>query len=846
MSKQNRHKDLDIVIQEREFLVPNELRDIAVQNDTNSEITKIIIPRYFDGNDLSKYSIMLKAVSKGGRSDFLFTEKETNVLEDKIELMWTLKTPMTSYSGTIKVQLSIFGEDFKWQTNQTEFNIVKSLDGEPIIPNQLDFVEKFIIQIEEKMHEAQTILDEVKSDVDTVKGQLERAEQVAEIIQSNEQSVSQNTQKVEQIKREIEQHKNSIEESVLEVQQIKDSTEIFYDIDEEGNRVGFRRANEETFTYTPSLKGEKGDVGDIGPQGLKGEQGERGLKGDKGDAGNGWLFGMANPRPTDGRDGDLYIQTTSYDIFKKKAGAWELAGNIKGLKGDNGETGPKGEKGDQGEQGIQGIAGTDGREIQLRRHETHVQYKYAGEPDSSWRNVIALEYITGPQGERGPKGERGERGETGLQGEAGQQGEQGLKGDRGDQGLPGENGKKVELQKSSTHVQWKYEGEQQWNDLIPLYEIKGDVGPEGIAGDQGARGPKGENGNNIQLKIEAGYIKWKYDNESDESWKNLVDIEILRGPKGDRGDKGDKGEKGDAPDLSNFYTKQEVYNKSEVDQKIDEAIVGGNIDLSNYYNKQQVDEKITQIELTPGPQGPKGDTGENGQVGAKGEDGKSVQLQKTSTHIQWKNTGEETWNNLIPLYEIKGDTGAEGIAGDQGPRGPQGPKGDIGEIGPAGPMGQKGDQGENGKNIELQKTQTHIQWKVEGESLWTDLVPLSELKGEKGDKGDSSTSSPEHVFITPETGFSIISNETKLYGNMMFVNVEVERTDKNYLTQGRYIQALKSPLALKPSSLSAVGSITGWFKIPSSAFAKDGSIAFTPTKDCVTAKITGWVMIQDE
>lgn len=49
----------------------------------------------------------------------------------------------------------------------------------------------------------------------------------------------------------------------------------------------------------------------------------------------------------------------------------------------------------------------------------------------------------------------------------------------------------------------------------------------------------------------------------------------------------------------NYYTKGEVdgkfgdyYNKTEVDQAIDEAIAGGGADLSNYYTKTEVDNKL--------------------------------------------------------------------------------------------------------------------------------------------------------------------------------------------------------------------------------------------------------------
>lgn len=48
-----------------------------------------------------------------------------------------------------------------------------------------------------------------------------------------------------------------------------------------------------------------------------------------------------------------------------------------------------------------------------------------------------------------------------------------------------------------------------------------------------------------------------------------------------------------------------------------------------------------------------------------------------------------------------------------------------------------GDPGTPAVNIELQKTSTYIQWRLEG-GTWADLVALSDITGEKGDDGLSA------------------------------------------------------------------------------------------------------------
>lgn len=81
---------------------------------------------------------------------------------------------------------------------------------------------------------------------------------------------------------------------------------------------------------------------------------------------------------------------------------------------------------------------------------------------------------------------------------------------------------------------------------------------------------------------------------------------------------------------------------------------------------------------------------------------REIELQKSSTALQWRYTGDETWNDLVTLAEI---TGPQGLTGDTGP------KGDPGEQGPTGPQGEKGDPGKDGRGITSVtiKTDGHLQ-----------------------------------------------------------------------------------------------------------------------------------------
>lgn len=71
--------------------------------------------------------------------------------------------------------------------------------------------------------------------------------------------------------------------------------------------------------------------------------------------------------------------------------------------------------------------------------------------------------------------------------------------------------------------------------------------------------------------------------------------------------------------------------------------------------------------------------------------------------------------------------------------------------------------GSNAREIELQKSTTHIQWRYVGDTDWTNLVALSDLRGQKGEKGDKG-----------DTGDSAISFEGKkilFVGDSFFAGV---------------------------------------------------------------------------
>lgn len=94
-------------------------------------------------------------------------------------------------------------------------------------------------------------------------------------------------------------------------------------------------------------------------------------------------------------------------------------------------------------------AGADGREVELKNDGATIQWRYAGEDDSAWRNLVALSSITGA------------------------------------------DGKEVQLQVADGYIQWKYDADSDWQNLIAVSALQG---MKGDKGDQGEKSEKGDSG----------------------------------------------------------------------------------------------------------------------------------------------------------------------------------------------------------------------------------------------------------------------------------------------------------------------------------------------------------------
>ena len=189
----------------------------------------------------------------------------------------------------------------------------------------------------------------------------------------------------------------------------------------------------------------------------------------------------------------------------------------------------------------------DGREVELRANDTHIQWKYVDEGDDAWRDLVALSALTGGDGSDGADGREIELQNNGTTIQWRYKGDTtwndlvDLSALTGAAGQDGADGREIELQNNGTTIQWRYVGETEWKDLVDLSALTGATGQDGKDGQDGA---DGTDGREVELRVDGGYIQWRYTTGSDTEWKNLIAVSALQGLKGDKGDKGDPGADG--------------------------------------------------------------------------------------------------------------------------------------------------------------------------------------------------------------------------------------------------------------------------------------------------------------
>ena len=275
--------------------------------------------------------------------------------------------------------------------------------------------------------------------------------------------------------------------------------------------------------------------------------------------------------------------------------------------------------------------GQDGREVELRNNGTHIQWRYVGEDDSAWRDLVALDAITGGSG------------------------------------ADGADGREVELRMEGGYIQWRYTGGE-WQNLIALSALQGIKGDKGDPGDTpyignngnwwiggtdtgvpatGDKGDKGEDGLTPYIGTNGNW------------WIGGTDTGVPA-----TGDKGDKGEDGLTPYIGtngNWWI-------GETDTGIPATGYQGEDGLTPYIGDNGnwwIGSTDTGIPAT-------GDKGETGQTGANGL------TPYIGTNGNWWIGSTDTGVRAAGQNGKDGQDGKDGASGKDGQDGKDGADGKDG------------------------------------------------------------------------------------------------------------------------------------------------------------------------
>lgn len=175
-----------LTVTERTINIPAELQTIAVANDENSETVSIVVPRFFDGQDLSEYDFILHTEMAGnGVDDILFNDQNgqmKSVEDSTVTLTWVLRPPQTSYEGKLSIQLLVQGEEFKWHSLIGELTIAKHISGESVIPSAPSMYEQWIAEMQDlidKINASASAVDDFNANLPVIQAAESNAQAAA-------------------------------------------------------------------------------------------------------------------------------------------------------------------------------------------------------------------------------------------------------------------------------------------------------------------------------------------------------------------------------------------------------------------------------------------------------------------------------------------------------------------------------------------------------------------------------------------------------------------------------------------------------------------------------------------
>ena len=145
----------------------------------------------------------------------------------------------------------------------------------------------------------------------------------------------------------------------------------------------------------------------------------------------------------------------------------------------------------------------------------------------------------------------------------------------------------------------------------------------------------------------------------------------------------------------------------------------------------------------------RGAAGENGKNGTDGKNGLDGKDGINGTDGKNGVDGKDGTNGKDGIDGKDGADGTNGKDGINGVDGKDGADGTNGKDGADGKNGINGKDGINAKNIEVQRAESYIQWRYEGDE-WQNLVAIADIEGPAGQNGTDGANGKTPEFRVSE------------------------------------------------------------------------------------------------
>ena len=224
--------------------------------------------------------------------------------------------------------------------------------------------------------------------------------------------------------------------------------------------------------------------------------------------------------------------------------------------------------------------------------------------------------------------------------------------------ITGKESRRVAVQCGQSAIQWKYDNETEWHDLVDIAQLTEAAGPAGQDGKNGTNGKDGIDG------------KDGADGKDGVNGKDGTD-----GKDGVNGKDGTDGKDG-ANGKDGIDGKDGINGKDGIDG-VDgkDGIDGRTVEVrsTDAYIQWRYDDGAWQnlVALTD-ITGPSGSTG---------TDGRTPEFRADNDMLQWRYAGDSIWLNLYDMSTLRGNDGADGKDGINGQDGKDGIDGVDGKDG---------------------------------------------------------------------------------------------------------------------------------------------------------------------